>query len=462
LQNPRILIIGAGPTGLGAAHRLTELGHQNWLLFEKFAIPGGLASSVTDKNGFTWDLGGHVQFSHYPYFDQLMDDLLGHDGWLHHQRESWIWMRDRFIPYPFQLNLHHLPTDEARQCLDGLIHAHSAPTAPSPVNFGQWIDTTFGPPIAASFMRPYNYKVWAYPPEELNTSWTGDRVAVANIEKLQLDFAARKDNISWGPNKTFRFPKTGGTGAIWRVLASRLPFSQIRYRTEVLQIDTSAKTITLNDGSTETYDYLLNTGPLDKFLQSSDLPQLAATAARLKHSSTHIFGIGLQGQPPPHFATKCWIYFPEDNSPFYRVTVFSNYSPGNVPDPAATWSLMAEVSESPQKSVPATAEARLQQVIQGLLNTRLVRDPDSIISTWQTRLEYGYPTPSLQRDSIIYDILPQLDALHIGSRGRFGAWRYEVSNQDHSLMQGVEWVDNILNNQPETTLWHPEIINISR
>jgi len=156
------------------------------------------------------------------------------------------------------------------------------------------------------------------------------------------------------------------------------------------------------------------------------------------------------------------MYFPEDNTPFYRVTVFSNYSPGNVPDPAATWSLMAEVSESPQKSVPATSEARLQQVIQGLLNTRLISDADSIISTWQTRLEHGYPTPSLQRDSIIYDILPRLDALQIGSRGRFGAWRYEVSNQDHSLMQGVEWVDKILTNQPESTLWHPEKINSLR
>jgi len=195
LHTPRILIIGAGPTGLGAAHRLQELGHQNWLLFEKCATPGGLASSITDANGFTWDLGGHVQFSHYSYFDQLMDDLLGPDGWHHHQRESWIWMRDRFIPYPFQLNLHHLPPKEARHCLDDLIRAQTAADAQRPANFGQWIDTTFGPSIAETFMRPYNFKVWAYPPEELNTTWTGDRVAIANIDQLQQDFAARKDNI---------------------------------------------------------------------------------------------------------------------------------------------------------------------------------------------------------------------------------------------------------------------------
>ncbi len=30
---------------------------------------------------------------------------------------------------------------------------------------------------------------------------------------------------------------------------------------------------------------------------------------------------------PDDLATKCWMYFPEDNAPFYRATVFSNYSP---------------------------------------------------------------------------------------------------------------------------------------
>ena len=61
----RIVILGAGPTGLGAAHRLTELGHDDWDIFEGSDHVGGLASSVTDDHGFIWDHGGHVMFSHY-------------------------------------------------------------------------------------------------------------------------------------------------------------------------------------------------------------------------------------------------------------------------------------------------------------------------------------------------------------------------------------------------------------
>ena len=60
------------------------------------------------------------------------------------------------------------------------------------------------------------------------------------------------------------------------------------------------------------------------------------------------------------------------------------------------------------------------------------------------RLEHGYPTPSLARDGALEKALPWLREAGIWSRGRFGSYKYEVGNQDHSLMLGVEAADNIL------------------
>src|SRR5207247_5823176 len=65
------------------------------------------------------------------------------------------------------------------------------------------------------------------------------------------------------------------------------------------------------------------------------------------------------------------------------------------------------------------------------------------------RAHYGYPTPALGRDAALNAIHPELEKIDIYSRGRFGGWKYEISNQDHSLMQGVELVNKLALDIPE-------------
>ena len=458
-----ILIVGAGPTGLGAAWRLDTLGHRDWLLCETAGAAGGLASSFVDEHGFTWDLGGHVQFSHYGYFDELMDDLLGLDGWHYHDRESWVWVCGRFVPYPFQLNVHRLPEDDAIRAIAGMIRA-ARQTAPRPNDFGEWIDQAFGPGIAELFMRPYNTKVWARDPSRMAWHWIGDRVAMADLARIVENFRTQRDDVSWGPNNRFRFPRRGGTGAIWRTLEARLRArhpQRIHMHRALHRVDTAARLAHFSDGSTVSYERLLNTIPLDQFILASDLaPSYGAVLAKLEYSSTHVIGIGLHGTAPPELATKCWMYFPEADCPFYRVTHFSHYAPANVPDPARYWSLMAEVSESPYRPLPRTDV--VAHTVDGLVATRLIDSRADVHHTWHRRLERGYPIPSLHRDEALDVLLPALEARNVLSRGRFGAWKYEVANQDHSVAQGVEAVNRWLFGEEEETLTAPERVNSRR
>lgn len=453
----KYLILGAGPTGLGAARRLHELGCDDWLLLEAAPEAGGLASSFVDAQGFTWDVGGHVQFSHYEYFDRAMVEFLGEDGWLRHQRESWVWMRDRFIPYPFQNNIRHLPKSDLDKCLQGLVDITRHPRA-RPANFGEWIDATFGPGLAEVFMRPYNFKVWAYEPELMNAVWTGERVAPTDLSRVLSNLVMERDDISWGPNNTFQFPRHGGTGAIWRACARRLPAERLKLGTTVSHIDLKEKRLTTQDGTAYSYDQLISTIPLTELIRLSSQTQLLAPAQKgLLYSSSNIIGIGLRGRPREELATKCWMYFPEENCPFYRVTVFSNYSPYNVPDIRQHWSLMTEVSESPDK--PVHHENLMEEVIQGLLNTQLIERREDIVSTWCFRARHGYPTPGLHRDEALRQILPVFEDHAVYSRGRFGLWKYEVSNQDHSFMQGVELVERLLHDRKEITAFDPNHAN---
>lgn len=452
----KIVIIGAGPCGLGAAWRLHELGYSDWDIYEMNPYVGGLSASFVDDRGFTWDIGGHVHFSHYDYFDKLMTTLIPDYGWISHERESWIWMRHRFIPYPLQYNIGKLPPHEMMECLAGLINCKNSSTTAT--NFHDWILHTFGEGIARHFLIPYNKKVWAYPLEELSVQWMGERVAVPEVSRVINNILHGRDDCSWGPNNTFKFPRHGATGSIWQAVAERLPRDRIHLQARLISIDCTRKILRFNDGSDCSYDYLISTIPLDRLLSITEgfsCDQLDL----FKHSSSHIIGIGIKGEPPEKLRTKCWMYFPEDDNPFYRVTVFSNYSPHNVPA-EGYWSLMGEVSESPLK--PVDCSRLLDEALTGFYNTRLIERNDTIVSMWTYCADYAYPTPFLRRDEVITKYLAQLKQHNIYSRGRFGAWKYECSNQDHVLMQGVEAVEHILYCTPEITLNYPSLVNSHR
>ena len=451
-QSPRIVIIGAGPTGLAAGYRLRELGHTNFVMLEAREKVGGLASSETSPNGFVYDIGGHVLFSHYEYFDTLFDKLLG-DEYQLLLRDSWVWMCDRFLPYPFQNNIKYLPREVVLECLMGLIEAQREPLDLARFrNFEELIYGVFGKGIAKYFMMPYNFKVWAHPPAMMNKEWIGERVSVVDIARVLGNVVLDRDDAGWGPNSTFKYPRHGGTGGLF---ARMQPYVQdnLRLESPVAGVDIEAKEVLLRDGSRERYDMLLSTMPLDLLVQSMSSgevpPVVREQAARLRHSGSHIVGVGLE-QPAP--SKKCWMYFPEGSSPFYRVTYLSNYSPEVVPDASRNYSLLAEISHSEFK--PDDRDTVIERTVQGMVNTQLLKDADraDIVDTFLIERDYTYPTPSLERDPALAVLHPWLESRDIYSRGRFGAWRYEVGNMDHSVAQGVEWVNRVIQGDVQNEL----------
>jgi protoporphyrinogen oxidase len=440
----RILILGAGCAGLGAAWRLQELGHENFLVLEKNAWPGGLSASFADDRGFTWDIGGHVLFSHYEYFDRAVDAALA-GQWIEHARESHIWIAGRFVPYPFQYNLRHLPKPQLSACLHGLLEVARGGRSEA-ANFRDWILNSFGRGIAESFLFPYNFKVWAHPLELMSRDWVGERVATVDLARVLDNIVFERDDTSWGPNSAFRFPRRGGTGAIWKAVAGCLDTGRIRYAADAVSVDLARKRVCTSDGEAYEYDALISTMPLDILARLTGRPSLIARAGKLLYTGTHVVGIGLKGSPPEQLAAKNWMYFPEPDSPFYRVTVFSNYSPANVPDAARYWSLMAEVSESPFK--PVDRPRLVDDAIRGLKSTRLISNESEIASVWSYFAERAYPVPSADRDEHLAPAIAELESESVFSRGRFGGWRYEVGNQDHSFMQGVETASALLGATP--------------
>lgn len=108
---------------------------------------------------------------------------------------------------------------------------------------------------------------------------------------------------------------------------------------------------------------------------------------------------------------------------------------------------------------PINEDALVDEALQGLINVGILHPEHEVVSVYHERFEYGYPTPALDRDTILERVIPALEAKDIYSRGRFGGWKYEISNQDHSFMLGVELVDRLMLRSEELTLNQPNWVN---
>ncbi len=431
-----VVVLGAGPAGLGAGYRLAEQTRASWMIFEAAGRVGGLSSSRVDAKGFTWDIGGHVIFSKSPLFNGVVERALGPDA-LTHTRESYIRTAGRFIPFPLQNNIHRLPLRAMRECLDGLIAVEQRGNAQQPAHFGEWIPWRLGDGIARHFMMPYNTKLWACPLNEMGYYWIDGRISVPASAEIEQAAKDKTGNHTWGPNATFRFPRRGGTGALFNNIAAGFA-PHIRLRHEAARVDAKRKTVTFKNGNKVSYGSLITTAPLDHFAQkmlAAPGPDLLRAASGLQHNSGLVVGIGINRLIKN---SRCWAYFPDPSVPFYRVTYFSNYSRLNVPRPGAQTSFMCEISAGTAQK--RNASTIVKETVDGLVKSGLMRPDDRrrIDSGWMMKVPYLYPIPSLTRDAALAPLEKHLHGHDIRSVGRFGGWRYETGNMDHSFLAGHE------------------------
>jgi hypothetical protein len=109
--------------------------------------------------------------------------------------------------------------------------------------------------------------------------------------------------------------------------------------------------------------------------------------------------------------------------------------------------------------VQVDTDALARDTCRALVADGLIPAGAPLRSVWRHTLSRGYPVPTLGRDAALAALHEALEPCGIYARGRFGGWKYEVSNQDHSFMQGVELAERLLSGKPEVTYPHPAIAN---
>ena len=428
----KIIIIGAGLTGLSAAYHLEQAGFTDFKIFEKEDQVGGLCRSV-QQDGFTFDYTGHLLHISDPAFEAVINKYIHKDSLNLVQRRSFIYSHETYTNYPFQTNLFGLPSEVIISCIAGFVNR---PKKLKNDSFYNWVLYKFGDGIARHFFIPYQTKIFDYDIRKITASWTGRFVPPTSLEQIITGAISNKPETI-GYNANFFYPKQGGIFDWVRKFANQIQ-TPVQTNYCVKKIDFKNKLVIFDNGHLEKYDYLITTMPLDVLLKlslESSNQNLKLAANKLVCNSVINFNLGLNR---PDLSDKHWIYFPEKKYPFYRLGFYHNFSKQvTPPNCSSVYGEFAYINKT-KEQINNMLIKSLQKT-QELLNFK----DQEILTQKMIHIPHAYVIYNQWREQNLPKIHKRLNLSKIYSCGRYGEWKY--SSMQEAFLDGKKVAGQVLN-----------------
>jgi len=416
-MNNKTIIIGSGPTGIGAALGLEN----NCTVLESTNCVGGFSTSI-EINGAIFDYGGHSFHTPHPEVREIVYNAL---EMFEQKRDARCLSYGEIIPYPFQKNYKQL-SDEAiiNECQAGMEFTDDGKGS---AHFEEFINRRFGPGIAKHFMLPYNQKLWGRDLKRLAADWTGERVAAPEGVKETFDTkgGARKPLQA---DTSVAYPAKGGFGAIFDALGKKI--KHIELNTTVGKIDSKSKKLFTANGQEFEYENLVSSMPINILLQL-----IEGTPERLVERSKELDNLSLKlgliviNHPVDTEIQR--IYSADEKIPAHKTAV--NHNSSDYLRSLPKHGIMMEISEGPEKKLIRTDTEKW--ITDSLLEMKLIKSLNEVEKIVIHDAKYAYPVPTHNRDEIVREIQEWLNEHQIYSIGRFGQWAY--INSDESLQRGL-------------------------
>jgi len=418
MSSAPIQILGAGLTGMSAAHHLK----QDFALHERLAHVGGHAITLP-QDGYRFDRTGHLLHLRDAAMRTWVEGLLEGD-FVTVQRRSRIWSHGVYTRYPYQANTFGLPPQVAYECLNGYLHARDLePSAPEPKTFEEFCLKYFGEGFSKHFMVPYNQRLWGVHPRDMTAEWCARFVPRPKLEDVVAGVVGLNDR-ELGYNANFIYPKRG-IGELTSALRKGLePVLQLQHGPRA--IDWRRRKLSFADGEVS-YRALIATLPLDTLvgLLLDAPPEVKSAATRLRCNSLYYLDVALER---PCGIDLHWVYVPEERYPFYRVGCYSAFSAEMAPPGKSN--LYVELASREKPDLPALRA----EVARNLIEMSIIERADDIRFAELRRIDHAYVVYDHAYVDAIATIMPFLEQNAIIACGRYGGWNY--SSMEDALMFG--------------------------
>ncbi|HSQ34787.1 MAG TPA: FAD-dependent oxidoreductase [Candidatus Binatia bacterium] len=393
------LSIGAGISGLSAGHFLNG----DCLILEKTKAAGGLAGQYTAA-GFTFDYGGH--YFHFQNKEDLREHVQAFEPFRAFQRNSKIYLLDRFIPYSLQYHLAYLPERARRIILAEIGGGKKMPAD----NLEDFLKVNFGPYLYDLFFKPFMHKFYRRPLRGLLAGMDQGSIPVPRWDEVRHG-ATEKKLFAEGYNPVFYYPAQG----LQRFIAaySRPLRDRIRFDEPVLRIDREKKEVLTSKGR-YAYDNLINTMPLKEFLSILE-PAAPFPWQSLRHISTLVVNAVLARRRRRFH----WLYLPEAGLPFYRA--------GYYPSRKATTVYLEKTVAAGERTAGTETYREMARTLRA---TGMIENSREILFHDLKKIPVSYIVFDGDWPRLVPPALDYLRQQRIFSIGRYGRWNYSSMADD--------------------------------
>lgn len=399
----RVAIVGAGISGLSAAHFLKE--EYEVTVFEKENVAGGLLKCRRVNGSLFHTCGGHV-------FNSKKEDVLdwfwnvfSTEDFTKADRNASVFFTSEsgneevVIPYPIENHMYLFDDTVQKQFVSDMMHIAKAEHE-SPRNFEEFLRFRFGHTLYKLYFKPYNEKVWRRDLSQVPLSWLEGKLPMPTVEEIiynNMNHVKEKTFV----HSSFWYSKNDGS----QYLVDRLSKDiDIKYDNEILSIkNEDGKWIVAG----QVFDKVVFCGNIKSLpsLLGTDVEPYRTEIEKLEYHGTTAVFCEIDRNP------YSWIYQPSPTHESHRIICTGNFSESNNSKNVPADRITA--------TIEFTDEISKEDILDNL--SRIPLNPKYLDHQYN---KYTYPIQDPNTRKMILELKEKLMKKGFYFTGRFADWEY--------------------------------------
>lgn len=445
-KKKNVVILGAGPAGLGAAYYLSLNGYSVNVI-DRAHYLGGASASFKIKD-YIVDYGPHAFHIKNRDIVKIVEDLVGEDC-VKVKRKSRLILDGKNLQYPLNIKeaiFKISPFLSLRIILDYFkikIARTISPKKRQINSFEDWGIDAFGYTLYRLAFGDYSEKMWGIPGKKLAKELAKQKLMKLDLKKILLKvFGIGDSTLEGGVTEFYDLYPRYGIGTIFDKMSGAIledSANKIYLDTQISRLESSDGTITSihikKGGVEETIrpDYIISTIPLKylaKYLPLKEEKKISAILAPLNYRDVRIIYIVLDKD---YYSDVHWFYLLDPHFKFNRLSEQKNLNKESSPQGKTVISL--DISCNRGDRIWGMTDKELLELSLGDLKHMGINE-SHILDYFTLKLEDVYPVYNLGFKESFKELLTILNRYHnVYSTGRQGLF---LNNDIHdSIEMGI-------------------------